>query len=588
MNNDLSLEQRQAVNATGHCLVVACAGSGKTTLLVAKASSLAMKGQGVALVTFTREASEEISRRIRASVGYDNDVFDLVMVGTFHSYAYRQLFQQMAESRSNGNQRTPRISVLSPADKQTTLKLVLKQSGTNMSISEAEVEIDRFLDGGIVTSRNEKIIEAYFDKLSKHGQTDLGSLVSLVVEGLQKGQIPPIETDHILVDEYQDTDSKQYDWLQFHTQRGAVATVVGDDDQSVYGFRRAMGFKGMERFVEEHSAQMIALRHNYRCALSVLSAADTIIHDNQNRYPKEMRGANPTSGSAKIYHHLDSEDSEVARICETVQSDPGQWAVLSRTTFRYGLLIRTFIDKGIPYQTLNEQSLIEDPSVNAFTSLLLSLEDRCSISLVTTLTWAGLTVVQAEMIVQEIQANQPISENANYPLLVRTFSTLYPSWRKQAKSNPTPIIDQCFHWVSQVLEHKLFQVKAKGGSELHVERAMSRIKRVYKFLVKTIGSIRQRMYRLSNKTDRELQEDKVIVSTIHSSKGLEFDRVWVMGCERGVIPHAQADDIEEERRLLYVAMTRARKDIRLSYNNEVGMSNFLMSLTSLDQFVMEV
>ncbi len=276
----LNPAQREVVNLRQHCVAVAVPGGGKTATIAAKAAVLlADPNVIVGAVTFSKDAAVELRDRILALARADAK--KRLLAGTFHSLAYKQL------GRRDGG--APDIAT--DGDRTGLLIQVLSDIGLDWKVEDAIAAIEAIKTNfGQVQSGSaeEMLYRGYQDSLDRNGKIDFQDMLRLAVEGMQNGTIEPYPFTYLLVDEFQDTDPLQYQWIALHAQAGSIVTVVGDDDQSIYGFRSALGFRGMESFIRQFDAQPVVLGNNYRCHAEILGAADRIIRNNRDRIPKEL------------------------------------------------------------------------------------------------------------------------------------------------------------------------------------------------------------------------------------------------------------------------------------------------------------
>ena len=163
-------------------------------------------------------------------------------------------------------------------------------------------------------SEDGKLYHAYQDALARNGKIDFQDMLRLAVEGMQNGSILPYPFKYLLVDEFQDTDPLQYRWIELHAKAGSIVTVVGDDDQSIYAFREALGYRGMESFIKEFDAKPVVLGSNYRCRSEILLAADRVIRNNVDRIAKVLRAEKGAGGRVLASRHADEYIEAVAAV----------------------------------------------------------------------------------------------------------------------------------------------------------------------------------------------------------------------------------------------------------------------------------
>jgi hypothetical protein len=282
----LDAAQAEAVAADGHCLILACPGAGKTRTLAAKSARLlkAAPGARVCAVTFTREAAREIRARILQEAGEGAE--GRVVAGTFHALCWRQLGGSREPVAGEGE----RSAYAARAAAAVRAEL---QPETALAIIEACKAGSPVPFPGLDTGR---LLAAYQEILLRNGKIDFQDLVARALEGMRRGTVAPVPATHLLVDEFQDTDESQLAWVFAHARAGAQVTAVGDDDQSIYGWRRALGHEGMERFAAHLGAKRLFLGTNYRSRPEIVEAAARLIERNRGRQAKALRSARPPGG----------------------------------------------------------------------------------------------------------------------------------------------------------------------------------------------------------------------------------------------------------------------------------------------------
>ncbi|MGF6960803.1 superfamily I DNA/RNA helicase [Paraburkholderia youngii] len=276
MLDGLNPQQREVAERRGHCVAIACPGAGKTKTIAAKAALLLSDPAAiVGAVTFSKDAAVELRDRILALAG--DGTRKRLIAGTFHSLAFRQLGKR---------------DIATDGDRMALIARVIAELGLDCKPEDVVPVIE-----GIKTNfgrveagtGDAQIYAAYQASLERNGKIDFQDMLRLAVAGMEAGDIEPYHFTDLLVDEFQDTDPLQYRWVELHAQAGANVTVVGDDDQSIYGFRAALGFRGMESFATSFNARRVVLGSNYRCHDEILSAADRVIRNNADRILKVLR-----------------------------------------------------------------------------------------------------------------------------------------------------------------------------------------------------------------------------------------------------------------------------------------------------------
>jgi len=297
---ELNQYQARAVNAAGHCTVLACPGSGKTRVLSMRAARLLSENKTGRLcaVTFTRDAAIELRTRILQLCGEREA--KRIAVGTFHSVALSQI-------RRLKNSST--IKLLSDGERTGLLKRCYAQYKCDTPFDKVHSAIDRaksklgrtiFADPGV-----EDVFDAYQNLLATERGMDFADILLTVVNGIQDESIKPLSVRWLLADEFQDADEVQAQWVIEHGKAGIEVTIVGDDDQSLYAFRNALGYAGMQRVTQLLVAQEITLPINYRCAPNILAHAATLIAHNPNRAGKSIEPDRAAIGIIKVHRTAD-------------------------------------------------------------------------------------------------------------------------------------------------------------------------------------------------------------------------------------------------------------------------------------------
>lgn len=556
MLEDLNPDQKKAVVTTqANLLVSACPGAGKTRLLQEKASYILEKDPKAKILTltFTKDAADEIHKRIQLSVGKDNSKG--VIAGTFHSLAQRQL-------KASGR----KFSLITVgARMQLILRLYARYGGGE--------DLDKVIEG--IEYYKSKLINKnslpnnpitavflhYQDELKKHRKMDFDDLLLESVKGMHDKSLKPYDVDYIFVDEFQDLDEIQYEWIKCHNQ--SKITAVGDEDQSIYSFRAALGYKGMQDFESFFQAKKVLLGLNYRCREEILSSADRLIRNNPDRNLKELV-ANKGIGGSISYRHFTNQDYEVNALVDAVGEDKdayGNWAVLTRTNKMMDKIEGTLSVYNIPYKRYGGKSIWSDPAVECFVNFLLELERRDDIfNTQALLGWAGIEDEDMHRIHdafghkgENLWASKPCNLKiiGKGKKVYETFNDNIVIWVRLIKKKRYEMV------INSVLKWMIYNEATKVEQVL-LEIATDSLNRLIKL------SIAKRIQKLNPKTKkRDKNKNEVQLYTLHKSKGLEFKNVWMPFVDEGSLPHDDSS-ISEERRLAYVGMTRAEERLVIS------------------------
>lgn len=565
----LNPEQQEVVDHDGHCLVVACPGSGKTRVIVVKIGHILSKNprSRVCAVTFTRDSANELKKRLVGDIGAEI-VNKRTRVGTFHSLAIRQL-------RASGQVG----KVASPAEQQIFVQRALAASEAEMTFEEAVQTIETVKSSRTpVPEEDSPLYLAYANLLKRAQVEDLYDVLKKSLTLMQQGAVPAYPVEYMLVDEFQDTDEVQLAWVLEHVKAGTRVTVVGDDDQSVYSFRRALGYQGMDRFRMATDATLISLGTNYRCRSEILSAAERLICHNKERIDKALKAARGTGGGVMSLRYR-SRPTEAEAVIEAILphvipmlNDPwftytvpaGQWAVLARNRRTLDCVEQALHSRRIRYVRPPSESIWTRPPFVFFISLLRSVQTGSADGIDQTLHYSGFAQEHIELIHDAMQPEAWRLLDGQLPALaglpddlsktLKNFSTRAAGWRSQARQgNYRLAILGVADWFSERIrnpdEKELFTTLAESVCRLN-------------------GSLAQRVNTLTLPSNGAGDDDEgpsgVALMTMHGSKGLEFDNVWIIASEDGVIPSPKNHVYDEERRLMYVAMTRAKNQLYMS------------------------
>jgi superfamily I DNA/RNA helicase len=550
--------QERAVSATGHCTILACPGSGKTRVLSTRAARLLInhpKGR-LCAVTFTRDAAEELRTRILASCGQDH--LRRLAVGTFHSLALAQI-KRSDRGRS--------LRLLSEGERLAVLRRVWKQHAPDISFDEAVQAIDaaktRLAPAPFAAPSIESLHQGYQEIMEAEGGMDFADLLRLSVCRMTRGDMPPLPIRWLLVDEAQDMDEVQMEWILLHGRAGAEVTLVGDDDQSLYAFRHALGVAGLREVTFALSATETTLPVNYRCAPNILDHAARLIAHNQNRAPKKIVAHREDAGEIRVLRVPDrfsEADQIVADIGQGSREE--EWAILARTNQILDMVELALSDAGRPFFRSGGRSVWEHSIGSVFLGLLRSILDDSWIGVANALSFCG---IHAEWINERSRhASETCATRLESAIkdddarkTLRRLNRGLASWRAQAMKDRPALVT---HGVASFLAD---YCKKPNQANL--------LRKLEASVAGRDGSLSRRIS-LLGRVNSARPKFAVQIMTPHASKGLEFDKVWIMGCEDHNLPHTDSTE-EDERRLLYVGMTRARHRLILSSAVEEGLAS---------------
>jgi DNA helicase II / ATP-dependent DNA helicase PcrA len=539
--------QQAAATASGRIqLVLAGPGSGKTTTLTGRFVHLVRQGadpRRILALTFTKKAADEMKERIVKALDL-RSAADLT-IATFHGFTFRHL------------RRNPRLAGLpenfqlwdTPQQRHVfnSRKMWWNEEIDILDIiggaKERLLDAEKFaheIDDDEILRNAVDFFKVYENTLRKAGAIDFADMVPLVVRAMDRDSAYATAItgayDHVLVDEYQDVNPGQVQLLDHFVRAGASLWVVGDDDQTLYAFRAAdvrfiLDFPGKYRDAPVH-----VLNRNYRSAARVVAAAERLIANNRLRRAKELRPVISDAGEIAIrgYRTPQSEARQVARAVATLLKRghaPPQVAVLYRVASA-GLNLQPALQElKIPFEVRGAGDLWQSVAAKLVVGSLYYLRDGESVEAMSRMGSSR----RAEILRSQLdQADKRLSFEAACRLVGKSVATAVPgkaSDRDRAE------------WTSVVDAVTAFAVSCGSLAELEAK-------------------IREQSAAL-----RKPPESAVVLSTIHSAKGLEWEAVFLVGMEEGILPHANNDDREEERRVAYVGVTRAKRILGLTYAN---------------------
>lgn len=616
-------EQRAAVeHGDGPLLVLAGAGTGKTRVLVHRIARLVERGTApweILAVTFTNKAAQEMRSRLRELLG---DIADRMWIGTFHATCAKLL-----RKHATAVGLTKSFQIFDDDDQMKLVEKLLKETGMDDQVSARTIlsRIDRAKNRGVdpMTVKTgsfddvlEKVYPLYKQQLAKENAVDFNDLLLKVLDLFPKVPELRVKFRHVLVDEFQDTNRVQYELVEKLAEATRNLTVVGDDDQSIYAWRGA-DVRNILDF-EEHfpGATVVKLEQNYRSCKPVIAVANAVIGKRVDvRYRKVLFtdkdsdvkvnvGAAPTPEAEAAY--------VVREIQRKIRDDgmkPKNFAILYRSNGQAKLLEESLRSEGVPYRLVGGQQFFERKEVKdilSYLKLALNRTDEISLRRVINTPPRGVGETSLERLalhaqargwtlwegVERVDAIDEISESARAGCkeLERVVSNL----RKRLLVDRAKSSEVARELVERIGMKR--DIDAGSTSTEHAKRRWGNVEA----LITTFGrrDIRETdkgndpvdelggfLHALTLKFEEGEEDtgDMVTLSTLHGSKGLEFNVVYLIGCEEGFIPHqrtldprlsdntmpgaggiVQASDVEEERRLFYVGVTRARDELTIS------------------------
>lgn len=608
----LNKEQADAVQTiNGPMLILAGAGSGKTKVLTCRVAHLLQQGvrpYRILAITFTNKAAAEMRERVDKMAGLAaKDVW----LFTFHAFCARVLRRDIDKLEGYANN----FAIYDTTDTKNLIKQILKEMdlGDNKynpasilnTISTAKNNLQSAKDFGQIADnfydkKIAQIYEAYEEKLRANNAVDFDDLLLLTLQLLQQNEEVrnkyQDKFDYLMVDEYQDTNHAQYLLTKLLAAKHRNICVVGDADQSIYGWRGA-DIRNILDFEKDYpDAKLVKLEQNYRSTQVILDAANAVIENNTGRKPKNLWTDNGT-GTEIIYYQAADERDEARFVIERMQelqrqegARLGDMAVLYRTNAQSRVFEEMLIKSGIAYTIVGGTKFYERKEIKdiiAYLRLIFNPHDSLSLLRIINVPRRGigdatLTRLQAYAAETEQSLFDVISNASAVPGLSSRFvnvldelAGLLFEFMGEAEEQPVKQL------ITDVMQRTGYQeeleLNRSAQDQSRLENLQELLSVAEDFAEKaarngdeaSLENFLSDVALVSDIDDAELGDDAVTLMTLHSAKGLEFPTVFLVGMEEGIFPTERAlcgdfDKLEEERRLCYVGITRAEKRLYLS------------------------
>lgn len=603
LSQDLNPAQREAVLAPGGpILILAGAGAGKTKTITERIRHLIVTGtapSSILAITFTNKAAREMRERVDRSLSEDGslnkpiEMFERPLISTFHSLGVHILREQSSfiglrkhfsiydreDSKKAIRESLEKLD-LDPKTHEPgkILSIISKEKGRGVTSKDYGVEGKH---GGYWGELVEKVWHEYEKILTREQALDFDDLLlktrNILAEHEQVREHYKNIWRHILIDEYQDTNKVQYEIARMLVGRERNICVVGDVDQNIYSWRGA-DIRNILDFEKDYpEARVIVLEENYRSTQTILEAANTVIEKNKHRRPKNLRTSNSSGEKIGLVQIFD-ESSEAYFIAEKAREliakgiPPEEIAVLYRANFQSRILEESFMRLSVPYQILGtrffERKEVKD--IVAYLRLALNPDSLSDMKRIINVPRRGIGKATVAKIFAGDESGLSPAMSNKIKAFRKTLGTIKDFVEQE---RPSEVIKKIIEISGLAEEWK------EGGRE---ENA-ARLENAYELanFASRYDSLSAEEGILAFLSDAALQSDQdemrddgkaVRLLTVHASKGLEFGTVFIAGLEEGLFPHHRADDesmtpeeSEEERRLFYVAITRAKKKLYLSY-----------------------
>lgn len=617
MNNQflrgLNPKQREAVeHGDGPLLVLAGAGTGKTRVVTVRIAHLVANGvnpENILAVTFTNKAAREMKQRVGKLVG--SKVGKELTVTTFHSFSI-QLLRRFGEKLGYKKN----FGIATEEDRQTLLRSILRENGISTKLVAPRwgiYQISSWKNEGLTA---DEALEAASDDAEIH----LAHAFQILDKELKRRQVMDFDDmillgrkllkdfpevvdscrdrfRYLMVDEYQDTNSVQYDFIRLLAGGRRNLAVVGDDDQSIYGWRGARAGNILDFGKHYPGAKVVTLEQNYRSTNVILRAANRIIGNNQGRMDKNLWSALGEGRPVELYR-ADDERDEMRHLMARIRGLKARGvayeslAILFRANTQSNAIELFLREAAIPYRVVGSRSLFdrrECRDLIAYLKVIANpMDDGALLRIINTPSRGIGKTTQDKVMAAALENRRGTLEEildgsgeANFP---KKTAAALASFRMIMASSKE-YFDR--GELSAGMEHLLEETRYQDYLNIDAENAQDALIRwnVLRQLVEMAGEFEKTKSKdgllgtyleslaLDDRPKNESEEEKsgVTMLTVHAAKGLEYDHVFLTGLEEGLMPHKNSfaddenvDTIDEERRLFYVALTRARKELYLS------------------------
>ena len=619
--NNLNNAQKEAVlYLDGPLLIVAGAGSGKTKVLTSRITRIIKEKKAfpsqILSVTFTNKAAKEMQNRVSSML--NSEAIGLPWLGTFHSICAKLLRKHASAAGLTSN-----FTIVDTDDQVRLIKNICK--GENIDIKQLSPKfilsiIDKWKNKGfypseVIINKNdiyEKTIlplyKIYQKKLLDLNVCDFGDLILHAVKILEKNsdirKIYSNNFKYILVDEYQDTNYIQSKWLHLLSEKHRNICCVGDDDQSIYSWRGAEIKNFLEFDQVYKNTKIIRLEENYRSSQNILAVASNLIANNQNRVGKTLKTTMKEGELVKLNCFKNGKDEAIGVSDEIEKKLKKKYpfnniAILVRAIFQTREFEERFLKIGLPYRILGGTKFYERAEIKdcvAYLRLIHQPKDDLAFDRIInnpkrSIGESTLKLIhefsKTNTISLEIASKKLIEQNAIKPktkIGLSSFLFLMEKWRNDMnlkKINHVKLLQL-------VLDESGYSAMLKNKKDIDNESRLENIKELLSAM-KEFDSLESFLEHvaLATSIDQDWEGEKINMMTMHGSKGLEFDVVFLPGWEEGLFPHQKSIDekgqkgLEEERRLAYVGITRAKKKVLISFSmNRFYQGNWIDSMAS--------
>ena len=619
--SNLNAAQKEAVmHLDGPLLIVAGAGSGKTKVLTSRIAHIINEKKAfpnqILSVTFTNKAAKEMQNRVSAIL--NSEAIGLTWLGTFHSICAKLLRKHAPAAGLTSN-----FTIIDTDDQVRLIKNICKAE--NIDIKQLAPKyilsiIDRWKNKGfypneVIINKNDiyektvlPLYKIYQQKLLDLNACDFGDLILHAVKILEKNldirEIYSNNFKYILVDEYQDTNYIQSRWLYLLSEKHKNLCCVGDDDQSIYSWRGAEIKNFLEFDKVYENVKVIRLEENYRSSQNILSVASNLIANNQNRVGKTLKTTMDEGDLVKLNCFKNGKDEAIGISDEIEKKLKKKYsfnniAILVRAIFQTREFEERFLKIGLPYRILGGTKFYERAEIKdcvAYLRLIHQPKDDLAFDRIINNPKRSIGESTIKLIHEfskenslslEISSKQLIEQNLIKPktkIGLSSFLFLMDKWRNDTnikKINHVKLLQL-------VLDESGYSSMLKNKKDVENENRLENIKELLSAMKEfdNLESFLEHVA-LATSVDQDWDGEKINMMTMHGSKGLEFDVVFLPGWEEGLFPHQKSieekgqNGLEEERRLAYVGITRAKKKALVSFAmNRFYQGNWIDSMAS--------
>lgn len=629
----LNKEQAEAVVSTeGPLLILAGAGSGKTRVLTYRTAYLieecGVNPYNIMAITFTNKAAGEMRERIDDMVGYGSES---IWVSTFHSTCVR-ILRRFIDRLGYGTN----FTIYDADDQKTLIKDICKKLDIDTKIHKEKtflnvissakdemidpIEFENRFSGDFVKRKQAQVYREYQNALKQNNALDFDDLLVKTVElfKLDKQVLEHYQDRfrYIMVDEYQDTNTVQFELIRLLAMKYKNLCVVGDDDQSIYKFRGANIYNILNFEKHFEDAKVIKLEQNYRSTQNILDAANSVISNNVGRKDKKLWTDNG-AGERIVFEQLDSAYEEADYVARDIASKVRKGtalykdcAVLYRTNAQSRMFEEKFISSNIPYKIVGGVNFYARKEIKDILAYLKTIDnghDDLAVRRIINVPKRGIGATTINRVVsyadeKEIDFYTALRYAAEIPGVGRAESKIAPfvmfiqSLKARAK------MDSVAQLIQAILDETgyLDDLKAEGTDE-----SQQRIENIDEFISKavdyeigaenpTLSGFLEEVALVADIDSFDENSDYVVLMTLHSAKGLEFPNVYLAGMEDGLFPSYMsitsedaASEIEEERRLAYVGITRAKQQLVIT-SAKMRMVRGETQFNKVSRFVKEI